>query len=767
MAEEEEICVDLKGAKLKDPNPDGSPALGDNTKDIIKKLQEKLAANTKISAENKKKVSFGYREVTKEKGKGGARGGGAASSQTDYEGQIVLDGVDYYNYGTDYGKIGFRYEAPGGLKPKVPDDPKGKKQPKTGPFEPGDPFGPVKTISVSEPLGCFRVCFDVDNQAEALVATPILVPFRYVFDSEQGQLSEMYQRLVLAGVDCTIWDGFIVPVCDNRSGAKVRSVELVFASDPYGVMPAFPWMMHFMPGLTAEYLRSEGIRFAVNRPIPSVAQQMPQQYDSVIRPFERTSPLSQAGVDRIRVVEERWRFGDSPATFAGLSSVLNERAPAAFLQLTSQAPSIPSVPMDRQAQPSSSGGSADSGRQLPMLPSRPGGAIDPGLRKPSGDQPVRVERSVRVLHLVRVLSACVAFAFFVKLGDSWTEEAEASPNADAIAGVVLGPDDVPVTNVEVGVVPVSQGERSVAGAFLGGGKSVRVEAGGKFLLSGVEAGEYFIAAIGPEFASFQPLRVRSPAQDVQVRGEWRHLVRVRLLQPDGANYTGKIRSWTRNTRDESSGQSESARDGVLELTTDGSSRQSFDLLFEEFAPVSIDVPMKRERGPIDLGKRSLEIGVSLTGTVVDGAGRPVTGAQVCYEHVRCAETDSAGEFVLRHLPARRGEVTIEAEEFLDFRGDIDSSTKGHQRLTLRRGCFVRGVVVNAKGAPESVGLVLRRVAIDDKDPISVSSEDDGTFQLRIQAGNYEVLHGAVGRERRLKEFTARDGETLDLKVVLP
>ena len=170
--------------------------------------------------------------------------------------------------------------------------------------------------------------------------------------------------------------------------------------------------------------------------------------------------------------------------------------------------------------------------------------------------------------------------------------------------------------------------------------------------------------------------------------------------------------------------------------------------------------------------------LSITGMVVDAAGRPLGDASVRMEvgdeggrSTRYLGADDSGRFVARGLSGGRVAVSVEEEAHLPLRLEWDVATvRGEQRIVLQSGLSVTGRVTDGKGKPLDdirVGVMFefpaptneaaagksgryrssptesRSARTDSDGRYAVRGLPEGKVSLSIDAEGYEPHHAEI------------------------
>jgi len=144
------------------------------------------------------------------------------------------------------------------------------------------------------------------------------------------------------------------------------------------------------------------------------------------------------------------------------------------------------------------------------------------------------------------------------------------------------------------------------------------------------------------------------------------------------------------------------------------------------------------------------------GRIVDEDGHAVAGAQVRAERgaeVVRTTTGADGHYVLERVPEPPVQVIIEADGFRERRIEVPDDGGPPPDLILQpegtRG-WLRGVVQSFDGQPVHATI---RLSPSD---IELETGDDGTFEVRVPAGSYEVSIHADGWYDQRRQVEVED-----------
>lgn len=361
--------------------------------------------------------------------------------------------------------------------------------------------------------------------------------------------------------------------------------------------------------------------------------------------------------------------------------------------------------------------------------------------------------------------------------------------AAALAGLAVDAGGRPLAGVRVAATPAGA-EASPRPFRLGRAASRAVSDGeGRFLLPRLAAGgAYDVEAVKDGFA---PLRVRAggaPPGPLRL-----------VLAPARAAYGRAVDAGERplqgvEVRLSASGAAGAAdalaatgADGRFTLPALPASEVDLAARKRGFVPLTVrGLEVPPGDGPADLGALVLVPGAELRGTVEDPAGAPVPEVSVwlvedegqsalSFESLRRtapdAVTDGRGEFLVADLPPRhKVHLALAREGFLsETLLGLEVPPPEALRITLERGAWVSGRVVDGDGAP----VALARVSVRERQAPdgtvgasryrpegarTVESDAAGAFLL---AG---VAPGEVELQARAAGFQVPEPTLLELPV---
>ncbi len=235
-------------------------------------------------------------------------------------------------------------------------------------------------------------------------------------------------------------------------------------------------------------------------------------------------------------------------------------------------------------------------------------------------------------------------------------------------------------------------------------------------------------------------------------------VTFRVRAPDGQSdvafeYEAGGRNWVQAT---------TGADVRLKLPPD---ERTIDVRAPGFAPTQFDVnvvPGEDVRPPDVV----LDVGATVTGRVVDAAGRPVAAAELRFNGV-ATKTGDDGRFVVEHV--ERGDPNLEAKAsgFLDlWLGQIPATTTPLV-VVMKHGVMIRGRIHDAAGTPvANARFDFTNAESPDRPWTDMYSTADGTFTARLPEGRWKVVVtiGDTQAAEREVEFVEGGEATLDIAV---
>lgn len=360
----------------------------------------------------------------------------------------------------------------------------------------------------------------------------------------------------------------------------------------------------------------------------------------------------------------------------------------------------------------------------------------------------------------------------------------------AIDGAIVDGDGKPLAGADVSVAPAWRNARS-SSRYLSGETKGTTDAQGRFSIGGVPPGDAFIVASwageGRTLGTRGRVSVTVPAQGLRLVLLRRGAVRMRLLRPDGKPFAG-LASVYYTDPGGGAGKVRWDFDDGLEASSDLDDGEHAILVAPDtYAWVRRSFTI-RDGADADLGDVRLETGVSVSGKIVDGAGRPIPGASVtCVENEnREAVTDAQGAFEFDRFPREPVTLWARAEGLCATHVAVDPARTSGLEIRLARPATIRGVWKGpppaTKGGPDIVlrpfGAVLMREAgvdISGKPTTFEFYEGAAPFQADMGSFEGEIAPGrwvawwtdAAGHEHDIGEWTFTDGETRTIELVPP
>jgi len=299
-------------------------------------------------------------------------------------------------------------------------------------------------------------------------------------------------------------------------------------------------------------------------------------------------------------------------------------------------------------------------------------------------------------------------------------------------------------------------------------RTVLSDAAGYFEIGSLERARWRLVASSGDAKSAVPIEVTPPARELRLRLVGLGRVVLRLVSTAGVVPADvEVR---RARGDEILRSTAAVRDGRVDLDGFDGTPETVEVIAEGFAPVRFEVTVGLGETR-DLGTVTLSGGEALAGIVVGARGDGVPGAAVVAGHHGRTFTDKEGRFAFRGLPAGPLPLVVGAEGFLVLERSVNVGglEAADLRLVLSRGARVRGVVLTERGDPAD-GLRVTLVPLDGEgDPkertLSLRTDDDGSFEVRVQPGRWRVDGGEADRAATLGEVVAVDDESTEVTLV--
>lgn len=267
--------------------------------------------------------------------------------------------------------------------------------------------------------------------------------------------------------------------------------------------------------------------------------------------------------------------------------------------------------------------------------------------------------------------------------------------------------------------------------------SVQTDEQGRFELKGVKPGEVELFAVSREGAQTDKVKLTAPATDVVLKLPEMVRVRGRVVDERGA----PVPEFDAN------GTSIKSTDGRFDVEAPN---KNLDVWREGFVPIFLS-PAEGDVGDVVLKRQP-----TVEGEVVDGEGRPVSGATVmCSAEMAGVTTDGQGRFTLpvtseepQELIASRGAAAGRAPLVLGQRA----------RVVLRRGTQIVGRVLDAAGRP--MPTLVRATNVTANNGQEVDTDENGRFQLELSQGVWLF----ATRSNRLTRSVEVSGERMELTL---
>ncbi|MFO0931925.1 MAG: carboxypeptidase-like regulatory domain-containing protein [Planctomycetota bacterium] len=350
----------------------------------------------------------------------------------------------------------------------------------------------------------------------------------------------------------------------------------------------------------------------------------------------------------------------------------------------------------------------------------------------------------------------------IRVASTWTETIVLT-RGGTVRGSVVTADGKPGRQVRVTAEPEDRRR--------GGGMTTWTGADGTFTLSGLVPGPCRVSVEGFDGGAADPARSRivtPPVDGLRFVVPVRPAVTVRFRAPVGVPLPTVV-----HVMDEdadrgggSGGQAAVATDGTVDWPA-ARGRRRLTWVAAAFAPIETVVDTTTSPA-VDLGVRTLDVGVTVDGTVVDVRGVAVPDAEVSSPdfEFEAVEADGDGRFRLEHEPREGRTLEVTARGFVSQwvspKYDRDPASL---RIVLERGGLVRGTVRRKASDRRDFedGATLTAPS-GDVVPADGGVGEDGRFEVRAKPGRYVLrvrLGGAVVLERDVT-LTEGSEETIDV-----
>ncbi len=138
----------------------------------------------------------------------------------------------------------------------------------------------------------------------------------------------------------------------------------------------------------------------------------------------------------------------------------------------------------------------------------------------------------------------------------------------------------------------------------------------------------------------------------------------------------------------------------------------------------------------------LNTGLTLRGTVRDGAGRPVQGALLAYDDAR-AVSEADGSFLLSGLEERSTTLIVAREGHIQT--VLNAVRPGSIDVTLPRAAEVTGKVTGGRGRYLcfTVGDARYRMGLGESDDFRIPAVPPGQIRLEVEDDQHRLLGSAI------------------------
>ena len=352
----------------------------------------------------------------------------------------------------------------------------------------------------------------------------------------------------------------------------------------------------------------------------------------------------------------------------------------------------------------------------------------------------------------------------------------ATVNATApAAGRAIHPNVLPGSTVELFLMPgatISGAVRDEAGKPVKGAvvravpegfgpflpPAERTDAGGRFVLAGLEAGSYVVVAReatrAPAVAAVRVEATGDAVADLTLAEGG--FVTGRLVDAGGKPVAGRVRLSSLDgtvlhllLRDLV--QTQAGGDGRFVLGPTPPGELVLQASAAGLATRDIETASGNRARGSDLGDVVLESGPVIRGVVQDRQGAGIPGATLrAFARGPTlpieAESDDVGAFVLAGLPTGTIDVMVRAPGYASARQTVAVGTEDVV-IVLDAGGMIVGAVVDGKGQPVSGAMVRAAAEVQEMDarPMGLTSDGDGRFTLYdVRPGRYVVDARAAG-----------------------
>ena len=286
----------------------------------------------------------------------------------------------------------------------------------------------------------------------------------------------------------------------------------------------------------------------------------------------------------------------------------------------------------------------------------------------------------------------------------------------------------------------------------------RADAGGRFVIAGLEAGSYvLVAREGTRAPAVAAVRVEATgdagADLTLAEGGF---ITGRLVDAGGKPVAGRVRlssvdGTLLHVLLQDLVQTQAGTDGRFVLGPTPPGELVLKASAAGLAPRDVETASGNRTRGTDLGDVVLESGPVIRGVFQDRQGAGIPGATIrAFTRGPSlpaeAESDEAGAFVLAGLPAGTVDVTARAPGYASARQAVAVGTEDLV-IALDAGGTVVGAVVDGKGQPVSGAMVRAAAETREMDapPMGLTSDGDGRFSLYdVRPGRYVVDARAAG-----------------------
>jgi hypothetical protein len=338
---------------------------------------------------------------------------------------------------------------------------------------------------------------------------------------------------------------------------------------------------------------------------------------------------------------------------------------------------------------------------------------------------------------------------------------------------VIGEGGEPIAGAVVNAVQPGRGMLSASGDLFA---TADTDEQGRFVLAGMSPGGDQVQALAPGYGASDRVLTEPGGSGITLTLKRAGSIRGTVIDPDGQPVTW-FRVMARSTDSRGFPAAVSDEDGAFLIDSVVEGEYAVEILTRDFMPEAVAGVQVSPGAVTELGTIRLKRGGSVAGTVVDGDGAPVPGAQVEVTDPRhrgyrvvenSAFSDRLGRFQVRGLDDGRMSVVARHPGYAEARlegVEVDSSGgASNVELVMRRGGALEGVVRTRDGTDGAGRVIQVFDRATHSEYGSTRTFDDGTFRIehlpegRLFASLQHTEEDASYTVQRL-EVEIVDGET--------